>query len=158
MRFLDTRKHRPNVKRIASALIEHGRASEWLTSSVMLAFALVLAVPGDTMTGRGFSMMVRMGFDEATVAVPLALVGSARLAALYINGNWRRSPMLRRIGATVGSTFFAMLGMAFLWPSLEVGSPVSTAVSTYFVLSIFDGLAAYRSGADARLARPVSRA
>lgn len=146
------------LTRIAAAVVEHGRATEWLTSFVMLSFAVILALPGDTMSAEVFSALVDIGFHEVTIGVPLALVASMRLVALYINGNWRRSPMLRLIGASIGSSMFAMLAMAFLWPTIESGRALSPAVGTYLVLALFDGLAAYRSGADARLAHSVFRA
>jgi hypothetical protein len=40
-------------------------------------------------------------------------LAAARLAALYINGNWRRSPMLRLIGAATKSRTPDILTTAF---------------------------------------------
>lgn len=141
------------TKRIGDALIEHGRAIEWLTSIGLLMFAITLAMPGNTLDSPGFGAFVRAGFDEASLAVPLALIAAGRLVALYINGNWRRTPLLRMIGAVIGAGVFAVLSMAFAWPTLEgTRTSLSTGVLMYLTLSAFDGLAAYRSGADVRLA------
>ena len=147
-------------KRIAFAIIEHGRATEWLTSTVLLVFALTLMMPGDTMGRAGFAPFRAMGFDEAMLSTPLALIASARLAALYINGQWRRSPVMRAVGAIVGATVFTMLSVTFGWAWLVSGAlfqssvALTTGVGTYLVLAAFDVLAAYRSGADVRIARP----
>jgi hypothetical protein len=146
------------ARRIAFALIEHGRATEWLTSSVLLVFAAVLALPGDTLASPGFMVLREFGFDEAMVSTPLALVAAGRIVALYINGNWRRSPELRAVGAVIGSAIFGFLALSFGWPYLVgVSSSASTGAATYTVLALFDVLAAYRSGADVRLARHVRR-
>ncbi|WP_121064822.1 hypothetical protein [Chachezhania antarctica] len=147
-------------QRIAFAIIEHGRATEWLTSCVLLVFAITLMVPGDTMGRAGFAPFRSMGFDEAMLSTPLALIASARLAALYINGQWRRSPVMRATGAVVGATVFTMLAVTFGWAWLTAGAVFQNAVAlttgfgTYLVLAAFDVLAAYRSGADVRIARP----
>lgn len=145
-------------------LMEHGRALEWLTSSVLLGFALTLALPGDTLAGQGFVAFRKMGLDEAMIGVPLAFVSTQRLAALHINGAWRRSPVLRMIGAVIGCGIFAMLAMAFglpyidalvrsaLWDQpLQVGP--STGAAVYSLLAAADALATHRSAADVGFAR-----
>jgi hypothetical protein len=140
-------------RRIASALIEHGRATEWLTSLVLLGFAGALALPGDTMQSTGFAAFRAVGLDEASIVMVLTLVAGGRLTALYINGNWQRTPELRAAGAVVGAVIFGFLAFAFGWPYLAGFGNASTGASTYSVLALFDILAAYRSGADARLSR-----
>lgn len=134
-------------------LIEQGRATEWLASMCLLSFAITLALPGDTLDGASFSAFRDVGFDEALVSTPLAVLAVARLTALYINGAWRRSPVMRMCGAVFGASIFGMLTAAFLWPTLAYGAPISTGCGVYFTLAVFDGLSAYRSGADVRLAR-----
>lgn len=161
------------MKRVSLAIIENGRATEWLTSSVLLIFAFTLALPGDTLAGEGFRVFRILGMDEAMLSTPLALVGAARLVALYINGNWRRSPILRAIGAIIGAAVLGSLGMAFGWAYVETvwhamqqsqtwlgffvlisaGLGPSTGAGTYTVLAAFDILATLRSGADIRAAK-----
>lgn len=134
-------------------LLEQGRATEWLTSLVLLGIAVVLSLPGDTLASPSFRSFKDLGLDEAMVSTPIALLGSARLVALYINGNWRKSPEMRMIGAVCGASIFAMISMALLWPTFTHGHAVSTGASTYLVLALFDALAAYRSGADVRVVK-----
>jgi hypothetical protein len=132
-------------------LLEQGRATEWLTSFVILGFAITLALPGDTLVSGAFKAFRDVGLDEAAISTPLALVATTRLLALFINGAHKRTPILRMIGAVIGASVFAMLSMAFLWPTLSYGAPISTGVSAYFILAGFDALSAYRSGADVRM-------
>ncbi len=135
------------------SLIEHGRAAEWLTSLALVALALTLALPGDTFSLSTANALAALRVEEATVGVPIALIGMARITALYINGGWRRSPSLRCAGAILGAGIYGALSMAYAWPSLKAHVPLPTAAGLYLVLAGFDALAAYRSGADARLAR-----
>lgn len=139
------------MKNIATALGEHGRATEWLTSLALLMMVLTMALPGDTLGRPGFHVLAAMGFEEASVAVPLALVATGRLAALYINGAWRRSPALRMWGAMAGAATFGALAVSFAWPWAAGGTVPGTGAGTYLVLAVFDVVAAYRSGADVRL-------
>lgn len=143
------------MRRIANALVEHGRALEWLTSLVLLGFALTLALPGDTLSLSGSYRGFRnLGLDEAAISTPLALIAAARLVALYINGAWRRSPVMRAAGAAVGGAVFFMLSVTFSWDWLTGASvALGTGGATYAMLGLFDVLAAYRSGADVRIAR-----
>ncbi len=137
-------------------IMEQGRATEWLCSLVLLFFAICLAMPGNTLTSSsGFRAFLSMGLDEASIGTPMALIAAFRLCGLHINGNWHRSPYLRMAGAVFGSVIFSTLAMAFLWPTLAYGSPLSSGVFTYLILALFDGLSAYRSGADARMVQCV---
>lgn len=132
----------------------HGRLAEWLTSTVMVVFAIILALPGDTMDGGAFRVLSFWGFNETSLAVPTAMIGGARLMALYVNGSWRRSPLIRTIGAAFGAAMFAFMAVSFFWPFLIGVTPaVSTGVGTYGVLALFDIFAAYRSGHDVRISR-----
>ncbi|WP_323764605.1 hypothetical protein [Marinovum sp.] len=136
---------------IADSLLQNGRALEWLTSCIILTFACTLALPGDTLaTSSAFGAFVALGADEAALVLPLTFIAAMRMAGLWINGNWRRSPLLRCVGAVLGAGIFMGLAVLFAVPFLggQTGA-LTTGVGTYFVLAAFDILAAYRSAADA---------
>lgn len=138
-------------------LLEQGRATEWLASTVMLTFAITLSLPGETLASPAFRSFRAIGLDDAALATPMALLATARLCALYINGTLpRRTPVIRMIGAIVGACVFSMMAMGLYWPVLNFDVATSTGVGTYFVLALFDALSAYRSGADVRLAQQLS--
>lgn len=139
-------------------LLEHGRATEWMTSLITLGFGVTLLLPGNSFYSPAFSVFVDIGFTEWTLGVPAILLALCRIVALYLNGSQpRRSPAARMIGAIVGSACFAMIAMTFLWPTLANGLPYSTAVTTYLFLALFDALSAYRSGADVRFGHQLSQ-
>ena len=139
---------------LGTVLIWNGRATEWITSSALLGFALTLALPGDTFAGAGFRSFREVGLDEAAIATPLALVAGARMVALLVNGHWQRTPLLRMFGAAVGAAIFAMLSVGFGWPYLAAAlgywgaSAASTGAATYAVLAAADLLSAFRAGLD----------
>ena len=139
--------------------LQHGRGLEWLTSSIILVFALVLALPGDTLgASRSFSGFVGLGLDEGALIMPLTLLAAMRMAGLWINGNWRRSPYLRRWGAIMGAGIFASLAAMFAVPVLPgEQAAITTGVGTYMVLAVFDILAAYRAAADVGIYRVSQR-
>lgn len=138
-------------------LVYDGRGSEWVASVVLLGFAIVLALPDDTLkSSAGFAGFIQFGFDDASLAVPIAAIAVLRIAALVVNGNWHRSPMLRLFGAVIGSVLFTMIGVAFWWPAMANGAAFSTGGGTYLVLALFDALSAYRSGADVRMVQQLS--
>ncbi|WP_418592095.1 hypothetical protein [Ponticoccus sp. (in: a-proteobacteria)] len=136
--------------KVTDTLLQHGRALEWLTSTVLLAFAVILAFPGDTLAASpSFVAFLWAGADEASVVLLLTFIGAMRYAGLWINGNWRRSPMLRVVGACCGAGIFLGLTVLFALPYIRgVQDGLSTGVGVYLVLAIADMAAAYRSGAD----------
>jgi hypothetical protein len=148
----DSRRRTVNPLRLN--IIEEGRGIEWLTSAALLCFALALVFPGDTLAGQGYRAFKSVGIDEVMLAVPLFGVAAARMIALWINGRWRRSPLLRLTGAVIGTGMFMALCLGFLGPTITSGAPLSTGVGIYFILAFFDAVAAYRSGADVRVAHP----
>ena len=54
-------------------LLHHGRGLEWMTSALLLVFAITLALPGYTLAGNpGFAGFVSAGLNEAALALPLS--------------------------------------------------------------------------------------
>lgn len=132
-------------------LVQHGRALEWLTSGVLLAFAIVLAIPGDTLAVTpAFRPLSDLGADDAMVSSMLLTVAIMRMTALYINGAWRRTPRLRMWGAIASAPLFLIFSLTAMVSFAAGDQPaLSTGAGTYLVLFFFEVLAAYRSSADA---------
>lgn len=136
---------------LSDVLLKHGRALEWMTSALLLVFAITLALPGDTLAENpGFAGFLSAGLNEAALALPISWIALLRMAGLTINGAWRRSPHLRMVGAVLGAGIFACLTMVFALPWL-LGQQAALGIGagTYAVACLFDLLAAYRTGADA---------
>ncbi|WP_343502148.1 hypothetical protein [Alloyangia pacifica] len=139
--------------------LQNGRGLEWLTSSVLFAFAVSLAWPGDTLVAsRSFAGFVGLGMGEGFLILVLTAVALVRYSGLWANGNVRSSPLWRGAGAIVGAGIFASLSVIFALPYLTgQQDALNTGVGTYLVLAIFDVLAAYRASADVGIYRVSKR-
>lgn len=139
---------------LVALIHEQGRAAEWVTSLVMLDFGLTLLLPGETMSiSSSYAAFRSLGLDDAALGAPVVAVALMRIAALYINGNWRRTPLLRGVGAVIGAVFFASLLASFSFPKLTGIADAWNTGTTYAVLALFDLFSSYRAGADAGRAR-----
>lgn len=120
------------------------RALEWGLGWIMLAIGLCLFIPYDTLDQPAFAPMRQWGDDTfwGTVLVLLSLV---RLLALWRNGGWVPSPMIRAATSVLSSGVWALFALglekAFVLLPIFIG----------FVLA--DMYSAGRAASDARLSR-----
>jgi len=131
-------------------LLKHQeRGVEWFSAFCMCAWAYTLAAPGDTFSRQSFSEFVSHGYTEELVAAIFAAVGVMRLIALFINGSWPRSPLLRIFGAAVGIVLWT--DVAYLLYMSSLSSPgKSPGPWMYAILAAFEVGSVYRATFDAR--------
>lgn len=136
--------------KFTDVFLQHNRLSEWVAAGALIGFALVLMTDGNSFTqSTPWGGFARMGATEVGIAVPLAVVGAMRIIALWANGSWRRSPLLRAIGAVAGFTCFSLLAVTALSPWVTgKANTLSTGVVPYTAFAVLDLIAAYRAGAD----------
>ncbi|MGY9048801.1 hypothetical protein P775_11000 [Puniceibacterium antarcticum] len=106
------------------------RLTEIVLGSVSLARGVTLALPGDMMTAdayRAFDLL-----PESAWAVLFTAFGLAQLAAVVINGRWRRSPAIRATGAIFGVWSFTALTTGFV-----VSGGLSLASCQYGILAFW---------------------
>jgi peptidoglycan/LPS O-acetylase OafA/YrhL len=120
------------------------RVLEWQGAALTMAWAVTLALPGDTLSLPGFA-----AFAEIMWAVLTFVIASVRMVALYVNGHWRRTPLLRALTAAIGA------GLWFSMASLFHGKvgPLPPGVLVCSVLAALDVLSAWRSGRDITIAK-----
>lgn len=138
--------------RVVPTVYTPARDLEWFAAFMTVAFGAVLALPGHTFeTGlqwqRFAAIMPEGGW--ATLMVGLALV---RMAALTINGRWRRTPLLRAMCAILGAAVWGYVAMLMYAPSL---GGIQTGVGVYSVAALADIWSAWRSGRDIPVAARV---
>lgn len=120
------------------------RDGEWLASVVLAAFASALLMPGATFSRPVFVNMAAVA-PEGTWGMALLMVSVVRMLGLWVNGNWRRSPSLRFVGAVAGAFVWFTLSRMFSddgYPGLNTGALV------YAAIGAFDVYAAARSLLD----------
>lgn len=120
------------------------RALEWGLSWIMLAIGLCLFLPFPTLDQQAFQPIRQWGDDIfwGWVLTGLSLV---RIAALWRNGGWSPSPIIRAITSVLSSAVWALFALgltnAFVLLPIFIG----------FVLA--DIYSVGRAATDARMSR-----
>ncbi|KQP62162.1 hypothetical protein [Methylobacterium sp. Leaf112] len=121
------------------------RALEWHCAGTDLLVAIVLALPGRTFSTGAIWDRFASIMPESEWALVIGSIALVRIAALTINGHWRRTPLLRALTAMMGATLHAYLALLFYVPSVNafgVGAAFSAA------LAVSDIRSAYCAGRD----------
>lgn len=148
--FRDSKSRRSWLSSLHDLVLQHGRTSEWVLSTVMLVFGLTLAMPGDTVASTpAFAMLSHRGIDDALPAAICCIVAALRITGLYINGAHRRTPEIRLLGSIMSGMVFAFLGTLIIMPYLYgVTGALSTGGPVYLVLAVWEIFSAYRATTD----------
>ena len=122
------------------------RISEWFNAAILTSWGFYLILhPGLFDSQPIFASMKQMVWapldPEFVWGFIAASVGSCRLVALFINGAWSRTPILRLVTAAIS---------AFVWTQVVLGlfTIPNTGLVVYPWLVVIDLVAAYRAGSD----------
>jgi hypothetical protein len=129
------------------------RAIEWLSSAALLGWGITLALPGETLMQNHYVAFRAMGWSEAILAWVFCLVGAARLVALYINGRWPKSPIVRIVGAIFGALIWGQVAYYLAAGTWMLTGLPNTGVATYAILAAADIFSITRAAFDARYHR-----
>jgi hypothetical protein len=120
------------------------RAIEWLLGFMLLSWGVILAGNPDIFqTSKLYAGWQSILGDEFVWGWAAICCGLARLGALFVNGAWSRTPVVRVI------TSFASM---FLWFWVVVGMlrvEVSTGLGIYPWLMFGEAFSVYRASGDA---------
>ncbi len=139
--------------RVGQPTLASCRDTEWLSAILMCAWALVLALPGDSLAGPSFQAFHRLGMAETFWACSFGATGGLRLAALYINGRSPRTPYARMVGAFFGFLGWGQVGFLVYQSTMGAWGVVSPGVAVYAILSAVELRSLYRASYDARYVR-----
>jgi hypothetical protein len=126
------------------------RDNEWFSAFVMCAWAVILALPGDALSGPSFSAFHRQGLTEVFWAGVFGSVGGLRLTALYINGRNPKTPYARMLGAAFGFVAWAYVGTLVYLGTMDQLGVISPGCGVYSVLALAEIRSLYRASYDAR--------
>lgn len=123
-----------------SVMDREGRGIEYHMTKVLLFFALILFLPGDTLNWQSYAALGRYGISEMAMSGVLLSVAIVRGLALYINGYHYRTPALRALTSLASCLLFGALSYN-IWMEYWAGSipQPSAAMAFYpaFVLAEF---------------------
>lgn len=126
------------------------RTAEWLCAGIMVVWGVTLAINGDTLNQPGFAAFHRFGATQSFWAWMFGGSGFARTAALYINGRWPKTPIIRMVCAGFGFVSWSQLSWLFLeGTALSTGVP-TPGIGVYAVLALAELYSIYRAAHDAR--------
>lgn len=138
---------------LSAALLHHAALERYPTRTVehMLAWMIVVwstavAYPGEILVGPQYQYLLLIA-PEWAWGVGGILIGLARIVALYLNGNWRRSPWLRWAGAMAGLTWWTAMSSLY-WLGIKNGGadfPMRYMVGVFIFFEIYS---CYRCGQD----------
>lgn len=127
------------------ALPARPRTLEWIAATAILAAGVLLAMPGATFgNSPAYQPFAAIAAEHVWASFAMA-VGLTRMAALWINGSWRRSPILRGVTSIMGVAFW-MLIIALIMHARLSGPAMS--LSAFGALLAIDFISAWRSGRD----------
>lgn len=129
-----------------------GRALEYYCAIVMLGWAAVMALPGDTLAAGSLKPLLSIGIQEAWVAGVYGAMGAARLVTLVVNGRWPHGPYLRIAGAGLGFALWMQVVVVIVINSLNTGL-VTTGIAVYFPMAMAELYSVYRASSDGRYTR-----
>lgn len=120
------------------------RSVEWLLASMMVAWGIGLLLPGNTMLLPQYRLLAEQAPEFVWASWSLA-IGGLRFVALYINGSWRRTPLIRSGCAILGIIWWLMLWVLFMTANT---GPMPAGLLWFPVLIGFEGYSAFRSARD----------
>lgn len=95
------------------------RSVEWLLASMMVAWGIGLLLPGNSMELPAYRLLGAIAPEPVWAAWSIS-IGLLRMLALYINGSWRKTPLVRAVSSLFGAFWWVVLGYCFLksgpWP------------------------------------------
>lgn len=124
------------------------RSVEWLLSCLMLTWGVILLAPNDSFANPAYQWLATIGEERVWGGLALG-IGALRVVALYVNGSWRRTPLIRAFAAVVGLMWWVSVGALLIF-GVEPGKPVPAGFAFYPVFALFEAYSCYRSGLDAR--------
>lgn len=123
------------------------RAMEWLCAGIAAGFSIALALGPLFSTGEHWARFAEIG-TEREWAVAIGLVAYIRMAALLVNGHYRRTPAIRAVTALLGAGLSAFIAALFIVPD----QPLQTGTFTYGLLAVGDLVSCWRAAKDAAIA------
>lgn len=130
------------------------RGIEWFSGCVMVAWGITFAMPGDLFQTQASFKAFAQYASEDVFAVVFGGVGAARMVALFINGRWPRSPIVRIFGAAFGAIIWGRVAVLFYESAAMNGALIGTGPAVYALLAVFEIFAINRAAFDARYHTP----
>ena len=132
------------------------RAVEYMLAWCIICWSGTTFVFADVMAGPAYVYMMALAPEKMWGAFGVSF-GLLRVSALIVNGSWRRTPILRFIGAGAGFIWWVTIGGLF-WQAVRHGAQPFPMLGAYPVLAFFEAYSCNRCGQDAKAMNSLSMA
>lgn len=130
------------------------RLIEWQFAFMMMVWGLWLMFPSwITFTAPQYALLASIA-NEAVWGAFSFSIGFIRAIALYINGSYHRTPIVRLICSILGLTWWFVLIYLFI---LAAPNNPAAGFSWYPVFAVFEAICCWRSASDAFQSRAFRR-
>lgn len=123
------------------------RSTEWLLACLLLVWGYQMVSPTNFFDGPTYVIMASIA-DESTWGVWAVLAAGIRLVGLYVNGWWRRTPIIRCFGAFLGGMFWLSIGSLMYMGGHATGAKLPPGLAYYAVFFVFEGWCIVSTGYD----------
>lgn len=124
------------------------RSTEWLLATLLVVWGWSMVNPGMTYFDMPVYVLMRQWASEETWGLAAVTVAGVRLFALYINGWWKRTPIIRCVGAILGGGFWLCIGYLMYFGAKVSGVTLTPGFLYYGVFFVFEGWCVLSTGYD----------
>jgi hypothetical protein len=122
------------------------RALEWMLTTLLIVWSVQMIRMDPTDVPDTYQILVAL-MKPVHWGTAGVIVAMFRLAALYVNGWWRRTPIIRFLGCAAGGMFWMAIGF-LQYATAARGVDLSPGVAYYAVYLVFEGWCAVSTGYD----------
>ena len=124
------------------------RSTEWLLAFCLLLWGWAMLDPSTSFFEMPIYIVMKSLATESTWGIAAVSVAGVRLIALYINGWWKRTPIIRCAGAVLGGTFWLAIGLCMYFGSQITGQRMTAGLVFYLPFFVFEGWCVMSTGYD----------
>lgn len=127
------------------------RIPEWWAAGTMVAWGVYVLLNPGIMDGPGWKGLRSLSWvfhPERFWGTLTLIVGFSRLCALFVNGAWSRTPVIRLIASAFSAFVWSQIALGFWLLELP-----STGVVMYSAAVVLDFVSGYRASKDIRIAQ-----
>lgn len=124
------------------------RAVEWLLATLLFLWGWQLVQPNIGYFDQPVYAIMASIATEAHWGVAAVIVSTFRLVALFINGWWKRTPVVRFLGAVAGGMFWLCIGVCMYYGARLTGAKLTAGFVFYVPFFIWEGWCVLSTGYD----------
>lgn len=123
------------------------RSAEWLLACILFAWGANVIRPNSSFDYPSYRIMVAL-MQESTWGMLAVLVSVARMAALFVNGTWKRTPLIRLFCAIASGLFWVSIFFLMFVGARGTEAILPNGFYSYLFYFGFEGLCTFSAAFD----------